>query len=48
MHPVKFAKAHPVAVVTNMALGMIVGPAVLSMLGRWTGVNVSLPSVGGS
>ena len=47
MHPISFMKDHPVAVVTNMALGMIVGPAILGAIGRWTGVSVRLPSVGG-
>jgi hypothetical protein len=46
MHPISFAKAHPVAVVTNMALGMIVGPAILGWVSRSTGVNVKLPSYG--
>lgn len=46
MHPISFTKAHPVAVVTSMALGMVVGPAILSAVGRWTGVSVRLPSVG--
>jgi hypothetical protein len=47
MHPISFLKAHPVAVLTNMALGMMVGPAILGAVGRWTGVTVRLPSVGG-
>jgi hypothetical protein len=46
MHPWEFTKRHPVAVATNMALGVIVGPAILGMVRRWTGVSVSLPSVG--
>jgi hypothetical protein len=48
MHPVSFVKAHPLATVTLMAAGMIVGPWVLGTLGRTTGVGVNLPSVGGS
>jgi hypothetical protein len=47
MRPIRFARAHPVAVVTNMALGMIVGPAILGYVRRFTGVSVRLPSVGG-
>jgi hypothetical protein len=48
MHPLTFAKNHPVAVVTNMALGMMVGPWIVSMLRNMTGVGVSLPSFGGN
>lgn len=48
MHPLRFAKEHPVAVVTNMALGMIVGPYLLSMVNRTTGIGVNLPRVGAS
>jgi hypothetical protein len=44
--PISFAKEHPVAVITNMALGMIIGPYVLSLVGRYTGVSVALPKVG--
>ena len=46
MRPLSFAKNHPVAVVTNMALGMIVGPWILRTINRTVGVGVSLPSVG--
>lgn len=46
MHPLTFVKNHPVAVVTNMALGMIVGPWALGVIRRTTGVSVNLPSVG--
>jgi hypothetical protein len=48
MHPLSFAKAHPVAVITNMALGMIVGPAILRSINGFTGIGVNLPSVGGN
>ena len=48
MHPLTFAKNHPVAVITNMALGMIIGPWILSMVNRTLGVGVSLPSYGGN
>jgi hypothetical protein len=48
MHPLAFVKAHPVAVVTNMALGMIFGPAILRMVNSATGVSVGLPSYGGN
>ena len=46
MHPIAFAKAHPLGVVVSMGLGMVVGPAILGTLGSWTGINVRLPSVG--
>lgn len=46
MHPWEFAKAHPVAVAVNMALGVMVGPAILGMVNRYTGVSISLPRVG--
>jgi len=48
MHPLTFAKNHPVAVITNMALGMIIGPWILSMVNRATGVGINLPSYGGN
>ncbi len=44
MHPLTFAKQHPVAVLTNMALGAIFLPAVLRAVNNATGVGVSLPS----
>jgi len=47
MHPLTFAKNHPVAVVTNMTLGAIFLPWVLSMVRNATGVGVNLPSYGG-
>ena len=47
MHPISFVKAHPVAVITSAAAGMIIGPAVLGWINRTTGVNIGLPSVGG-
>jgi hypothetical protein len=47
MHPLRFAKEHPVAVVTNMALGMIVGPWVLNMVRSTTGVGINLPRYSG-
>jgi len=46
MRPITFVKQHPVGVVVSMAAGMIVGPWLLGVLGRTTGVNVNLPSVG--
>jgi len=46
MHPISFMKAHPVATITLMAAGMMVGPAILNTLGRGTGVGISLPRVG--
>jgi len=48
MHPLTFAKNHPVAVGTNMALGMIVGPWLIGVIRRTTGISVSLPRVGAS
>lgn len=47
MRPWTFAKNHPVAVVTNMAIGMVAGPWVLSQVRRFTGVSVSVPTIGG-
>jgi hypothetical protein len=46
MHPLSFVKAHPVATVTLMATGMIVGPWLLGKVGGITGVGINLPSVG--
>jgi len=46
MHPISFIKAHPVAVLTSMAAGMIVGPWVLSKVGGTTGISLNLPTVG--
>ena len=44
--PVRFVKQHPLATVVLMGTGMIVGPWILGTVGRVTGVNVNLPSVG--
>lgn len=46
MHPIRFAKEHPVAVGVNMALGVMVGPWALSLVRRYTGVSLSLPNYG--
>lgn len=46
MHPLTFAKNHPVAVVVNMALGMMIGPAILRAVNGFTGISVNLPTVG--
>jgi len=48
MRPIRFIKQHPVGVLVSMAAGMIVGPWILSTVGRTTGVNVNLPSYGGN
>jgi len=48
MHPVTFVKNHPVGVVVSMAAGMVIGPYILNMVNSATGVNVGLPTVGGS
>jgi hypothetical protein len=48
MRPISFIKSHPVATVTLMATGMVVGPWILGMVNRVSGVGVSLPSVGGN
>jgi len=47
MRPLSFIKAHPLATVLLMGTGMVVGPWILGTVGRVTGVNVNLPSVGG-
>ena len=46
MHPVSYVKAHPAATVVTFALGMMIGPWVLSTVSRTTGVGVNLPSYG--
>jgi len=46
MRPVRYVRDHPLATILAAAGGMIVGPAVLGAVNRWTGVNVRLPSVG--
>lgn len=46
MHPLRFVKEHPVATIVLMSAGMVVGPAILGGVSRYTGVNVSLPTVG--
>jgi hypothetical protein len=48
MHPISFVKAHPVGVIVSMGVGMVVGPWLLGMVNNATGVNVSLPTVGGN
>jgi hypothetical protein len=47
MQAVRFVKAHPVATVVLLAVGAIGLPSALSFVGAKTGVNVSLPTVGG-
>lgn len=47
MRPLQFAKDHPVAVITNMAIGYILLPWLLSTLGSFTGVGIKLPQYGG-
>jgi uncharacterized membrane protein YdjX (TVP38/TMEM64 family) len=46
MHPISFAKAHPVAVITCAAGGMAFGPAVLGWLRNVTGVGIRIPTGG--
>lgn len=46
MHPISYVKTHPGATVVTFALGMMVGPWLLNMLGSKTGVNINLPSYG--
>jgi len=48
MHPLTFVKNHPVATITLMAAGMVVGPWILGTVNRVSGVSLNLPSVGGS
>jgi predicted membrane protein len=47
MHPISYVKAHPMATIVTFAAGMIVGPWLLNTVGSKTGVNLSLPTVGG-
>ena len=44
--PISYVKSHPTATVVTFAAGMIVGPWLLATLGRTTGVNISVPTVG--
>lgn len=46
MHPISYVKAHPVATLITAALGMAIGPSLLSMVGSKTGVNVTIPQYG--
>jgi predicted membrane protein len=48
MHPISYVRMHPVATVVTFAAGMIVGPWLLNAVGSKTGVNVSLPTIGGN
>jgi hypothetical protein len=48
MHPISYVKAHPAATVVTFALGMMVGPWLLSSIGNKTGIHIHLPSYGGS
>lgn len=45
--PIGYVKAHPTATVVTFALGMIAGPWLMGMIAKTTGVDISLPSVGG-
>jgi hypothetical protein len=45
--PIAFTKQHPVAVVTAMAVGYIILPWLLGMVGGITGVGIRLPQYGG-
>jgi hypothetical protein len=45
-HPISYVKAHPGTTVITFALGMMVGPWLLSTIGGKTGININLPSYG--
>lgn len=45
--PIGYVKAHPAATVVTFAAGMIIGPWLFATIGGKTGVNISLPTVGG-
>lgn len=45
--PVTFVKEHPVGVVISAGAGMMIGPWVLGMITRFTGISISLPSLRG-
>lgn len=47
MHPIRFVKEHPVGFVGSAAFGMIAGPWALSLLNRYTGISLGLPSYSG-
>lgn len=44
--PIRYVKSHPAATVVTFAAGMIIGPWLFGTLGRTTGVNINLPTVG--
>jgi hypothetical protein len=44
--PIGYIKAHPLATTITFAAGMVIGPWLMGFVGRTTGVNVSLPTVG--
>jgi len=47
MHPIRFVKEHPVGFVGSAVFGMVAGPWALSLVSRYTGLQVGLPSFGG-
>lgn len=46
MQPIRYVKAHPLAVVTAFAAGAIFWPWLSGMIGGRTGVNINLPTYG--
>jgi hypothetical protein len=45
--PIQFVKEHPVGFVASAATGMIAGPWFLSMVSRFTGLSIGVPSFHG-
>jgi hypothetical protein len=47
IRPISYVKTHPAATVVTFAAGMMIGPWLFGAIGNRTGVNISLPTVGG-
>lgn len=47
VRPITFVKEHPVGFIASAATGMIAGPWVLSMVSRFTGISIGVPSFHG-
>jgi hypothetical protein len=44
MRPIQFVKEHPVGFIASAATGMIAGPWVLSLVTRFTGISIGVPT----
>lgn len=47
MRPITFIKEHPVGFFASAATGMIAGPWFVSMVARFTGISIGVPSFHG-